>query len=512
MLQTVNSLNQLLFQNKRGKTMRINYKITVLVVVALFFSTFAFASEKMVTIPETVYNEILNRLNDLQKKVDKLEKAGKKTVKKEKQVDENLDDIYDTLDKVETKTIKDRLNFGLELRTRVDDFKIKNELNTKTGKNSDYSSDNRWTSRFRLNLSSEITKGLVFHGRLAVYKNWANTSSAVPSTYADPNASHVPGDTALKVDRAYIDWTIPKSPVPIALTIGRQPSTEGPGAEFKENEPRQSTYPALLFDGESDGIIATFGLERYLKIKNSGLRFAYGKGYQSNDDKTTYLGSRYGLDDLNVFGAFFETELPYLKDSLMVLSYVRGNDFVDSPVNPGKNLGDMDLMGVHVQTPHLFNSNFDLFFSCGFNKSHPNGESVNVTVGTGPGGAPIIMPMGLLSSDGQKSHKGWAIFTGFRYTIPFESFNNPKIGFEYNHGSKYWFSFTQGSTDLYNKLSTRGNVYDFYYIQPFNKYVFLRTGYTLLKYNYSGSGWHIGQPMSIDRDLNDFYLLFNCRF
>ncbi len=492
--------------------MKTNLSIIILVLVTFFCASLTFASEKMVTIPASAYNEILNRLNELQKKVDKLEKAGEKNVKKAKQVDDNINDIYDTLDQVETKTLKDRINWGAELRTRVDNFKVSNELNTKTGEKDDYTSDNRWTSRFRFNLSANITKGLSFHGRLAVYKNWANIEPAVVSAYGDPNSVHVPGDTSLKLDRAYVDWVLPKMPVPVAVTIGRQPSTEGPGAEFKENEPRQSTYPALLFDGESDGVIATFGLERYLKLKNSAIRFAYGKGYQSNDDRTTYLGSRYGLDDLNVFGTFFETELPYLKDSLMVLSYVRGNDFVDNPVNPGKNLGDMDLFGVHLQASRLFNSDFDLFFSYGFNKSHPNGRYVNVPIGTGPGGTSIVMPMGLLSSDGQKSHTGWAVFTGVRYTMPLASLNYPKFGFEYNHGSKYWFSFTQGSTELYNKLATRGNVYDFYYIQPFNKYVFLRTGYTMMRYNYSGSGWHIGQPMSIDKDLDDFYLLFNCRF
>lgn len=46
---------------------------------------------------------------------------------------------------------------------------------------------------------------------------------------------------------------------------------------MKENRSRQSTYPSLLFDGEADGIVATVGLERYTGLKNSGLRFAYGK-------------------------------------------------------------------------------------------------------------------------------------------------------------------------------------------------------------------------------------------
>lgn len=484
--------------------------IVVQVLIICFFATFTFASERMVTIPESAYNEILSLLKDLQQKVDRLENSNDQVVQKVKRTNQSIGDIYDTLDDVETKTIKDRINWGVELRTRVDNFKMSNEPNM-SGGGDDYNSNNRWTSRFRFNLSSEITKQLVFHGRLSVYKNWANNQPAVPGAYGDSNASTVPGDTSLKLDRAYIDWAVP-GPLPIALTVGRQPSTGGPGAEFKENVPRQSTYPALLFDGESDGIVTTFGLERFTKLKNSAIRVAYGKGYQSNDNRTTYLGNRYGLDDLNVFGTFLETELPKMKNSLLILSYVRGNDFVDNPGNPGVNIGDMDLFGVHVQTPNLFGSNLDLFFSYGLNKSHPNGKSVNIPVGVSPDGAPISMPMGLLSADGQDSQTGWSIYAGLRYKIPFEGLNNPKIGFEYNHGSEYWFSFTQGSTDLYNKLATRGDVFDVYYIQPVNKHLFLRAGYTKIKYDYSGSGWHIGQPREVDQELSNVYLLLNCKF
>ena len=196
----------------------------------------------------------------------------------------------------------------------------------------------------------------------------------------------------------------------------------------------------------------------------------------------------------------------------MVLSYVRGNDFVDNPVDPGKNLGDMDLLGVHLQASNILDSSFDFFFSWGMNFSHPNGKYVNMPVGIGPDGKPILMPMGLLNDNGKGSHTGWAVYTGFRYTTPFAKLNYPKFGFEYNHGSKYWFSFTQGSTELYNKLATRGDVFDFYYIQPLNKYLFCRLGYTILNYDYTGSGWHIGQPLETDKSLKDFYFLINLYF
>ncbi len=488
------------------------YILSMIMIGVLLLTSVSYAKEEMMVIPKSAYDAILQRLNSLQQKVDKLEKKDIQIDSKTKSLDRNLDDIYDTLDKVETKSIKDRLNWGVELRTRVDNYKVTNQFNPQTGEKDDYSADNHWTNRFRLNMSADIMKGLSFHGRLTVYKNWSNIKRVAFYPYADPNTAHVPSDTSLKLDRAYIDWIVPNLPVPLAITVGRQPATEGPASEFKENRKRQSTYPVLLFDGEADGIVATVGLERYLGLKSSGLRFAYGKGYQSQDDKTVYLDSRYGIDDLNVFGFFFETELPRLPQSLLVLSYVRGNDFVDNPIDPGKNLGDMDLFGVHVQAPNILGSGFDVFFSWGLNRSHPNNKYVDIPIGVGPDGKPITMPAGLLSSNGDDDQTGWAIYTGFRYTTPFAKLNNPKLGFEYNHGSKYWFSFTQGSIELYNKLATRGNVYDFYYIQPFNRYLFMRLGYTIVDYDYSGSGWHIGQPMDTDEGLKDFYFLIDCRF
>ena len=473
-----------------------------LIMAGFVLASTATASDNMVAIPKAEYEAILNRLDQLQKKVNQLEEKDRETEKKTKALDNNVNDIYDTLDEVETKGLKDRINWGAELRTRMDNFRVTDEYNMSTGEEDDYSADNHWTTRLRLNAEANIMKGLDFHGRFTVYKNWSNINRADYAIYADPNIAHVPTDTSLKLDRAYIDWVIPNMPIPIALTIGRQPSSEGPASEFKENKMRQSTYPVLLFDGEADGIVGTIGLERFTGIPNSGLRLAYGKGYQSEDDKTVYMDSRYGIDDLNVFGAFLEGEIPSLPGSLMVLSYVRGNGFVDTPDGPSDNLGDMDLYGIHMQAPRILDSDFDVFFSWGLNKSHPNGNYVNM-MGT---------PMGLLNSNGKNGHTGWAVFTGFRYTTPFSFLNNPKLGFEYNHGSKYWFSFTQGSTELYNKLGTRGNVYDFYYIQPINRYMFLRTGFTYVDYDYSGSGWHIGQPTDTNQELKDFYFLIDCRF
>jgi len=475
-------------------------------------------AQETVTMPVEDYRAIINQLQALQKRVDVLE--GQKAIaapavaapagvdKKVAKLEKDVDNIYDTLDQVESKTLQDRINFGAELRTRVDNFKMENHTFFSDGTTGNASNDNSWSNRFRLNMDAKIRKNLLFNGRLTVYKNFSDSDYTAAPMAGDANAAHIPDNTALKLDRAYIDWIPEGMPVPLAITFGRHPSSEGPPFEMKENRMRQSTYPALLFDGEADGIVATVGLERYTGWKNSGVRLAYGKAYQDDDDINAYLDKPGGLDDANVYAAFFETEIPCIKDSLLVVSGLRANNLVADfrtaipNLTGAANIGDMDLYGIHAQANNIADSGFDFFISTGLNKSHPNGQTI--TYGA--------TPMGLLNGDGTTSHTGWAVYAGTRYTIASSRFNNPKLGFEYNHGSDYWFSFTQGSTELFNKLATRGNAYDVYYLQPFNDNLYMRVGYTFIDYDYSLSAFQVGDFGTSDEELRNAYLLLNARF
>ncbi len=474
-------------------------------------------AQETVTLPVEDYKAIITQLQTLQKRVEMLE--GQRAVSapaapqasadtKVAKLEKDVGDIYDTLDQVESKSLQDKINFGAELRTRVDNFKVENHTFFSNGTTGSGSNDNAWSNRFRLNMDAKIQKNLLFTGRLAVYKNFADSDYTAAPLAGDANAAQIPDNTSLKLDRAYIDWIPEGMPVPLALTFGRHPSSEGPPIEMKENRKRQSTYPGLLFDGEADGIVATIGLERYLGWKNSGLRFAYGKAYQDDDNINPYLDNPGGLDDANIYAAFFETEIPGVPKSLLVLSALRANDLVADfgTAIPGltgaANVGDMDLYGIHAQADDIAGSGIDFFVSTGLNKSHPNGQ----TISYGP------MALGLLDNDGTTSHSGWAVYTGLRYTIASSRFNNPKLGFEYNHGSDYWFSFTQGSTELYNKLATRGDAYDVYYIQPFNDNLFMRVGYTLVNYNYGLSGFQVGDFGTSNEELRNAYLLLDARF
>ncbi len=481
--------------------------ITLLAVLGLLMAGSGYAiaggmGGETVTIPKAAYQAILDRLDALQKRVDQLERERQQQANQPAsmaKMQKDIDEIYDTLDEVETKTLKDRLNFGAEVRVRVDNYYDKHFVAQGSTEDDSDHQDNFWSSRFRLNMNYKVSRDLQFHGRLSVTKNWADNDN--PAFYNEFNRGHGASDTSVEFERAYVDWIVPNMPVPLAITFGRQPSTEGPPVEYRENRLRQSTYPALLYDGETDGIVATIGLERYLGIKDSGLRLAYGKGFQDDDDYANWRDTRSGLDDTNFMAAFFEGQIPMVENSLMVFSYIRGFDMVDNPLGANANVGDMDLYGVHLQASDIMKTGLDAFVSWGLNHSHPRG-----TTSMGP------MEVGLLTNDGKDNKTGWAIYTGLRYMLPFQQLNNPKIGFEYNHGSQYWFTFTQSSIEPFNKLAVRGDVYDIYYIQPLNKNLFARIGYTYIDYDYTGSGLHLGKPQDSDETLTDAYFLLDCHF
>lgn len=484
----------------------------------LLWSGTAFAGgAETVTLPADAYKAILEKLDTLQNRVNILEEEKKAPAmmpttevsrKDYDKLSNDIDNIYDTLDQVETKTLQDRISLGAELRTRVDNYKVKNpsvfDTTTFAGipmSSEDYD-DNNWTNRFRLNMDAKINPTLSFHGRMSVYKNWGDSDTTDGALYNDINRVHRPGTSTIKLDRAYIDW-VPDFVVPIAVTIGRHPSTEGPPVEVKEYRKRQSTYPAMLFDAENDGIVLTLGLDRYTGLTNAGWRFAYGKGYHSDQDNASELSffDDSSAGDTNMYATFLESQIPGVKDSLVVLSYAHISNLVtsflgdDNPVN----VGDMDLYGVHLQANEVLDSPFDVFVSWAGNETkataaHPFGFSL------------------LTNAPNLEDNNGYSIYAGLAYSVPCTFLNNPKVGFEYNHGSKYWMSMTMASTEPFNKLATRGDAYEVYYIQPVNRDLFFRAGYTFINYAYTGSGSHLGEPGPSDTELENIYLLMDVRF
>lgn len=545
-------------------------RMLITIAVLLAWTGAAFGAELVVKVPAEEYQQQKKQLEQLKKQVNALEQqimggatpvapaastgsvvsgGGDMSSPRMKNLDRDIAEIYDTLDEVETAALLDRINLGAEVRIRADNYRVKNYTPLYFDYFNPFSptfgdwvfgtpivderNDSNWSSRFRINMDADVSRSIKFAARLALQKNWADS---VGSFSHDNNRAHVAsGDTTLKVDRFYVDWT-PKFVLPIGVSFGRLPTSDGPPLEFKENRKRQSIYPALIFDGEPDGIVTTLGLEKIIGLRGAGIRYFYAMAVQYDNDQKSMNYMDSVVDDFykdnRVQAIFFETELPGLRDSLLVLSYVPAKDILMANPATGAmaNVGDITLMGAHLQMVDLFGLGLDIFGSYGENRNEPNGNTllmgqIDTTAFGGPGIADFNM--GLMGSTfgaaaanmaSTDVTTGWAWYAGLRYEIPVRLLNRPKIGFEYNRGNKYWFSFTPGSSEIDNRLATRGEAYDAYYIQPFNKNLFLRIGGTKIVYEAMGSGMPIGEPMEYDNmqaerpEFYNYYAILESRF
>ena len=414
-------------------------------------------------------------------------KLRKKVIKLEKrvaQLENDADALADKAERIETKTLTDKLNFGIDFHTTV------NNYDKKYADGHKHNSNNLYTTKLSLNMKTRITPTMKFTGKLSMYKYWAD-STRHRYSYFDSMEGRVPSGSGIFVDRAYVDWKFldNSSLFPSVLTIGRQPSSDGPSHQFSANTTRKSTYSALVFDGNSDGIVLTTSLKNATPFKNAKIRLAYGKGFQNDQTRETptnaFIGSDNSLKDTNVYGLFLESPILGVDNTLFQVGIVNMRDIIadadDTNASSNTNIGDLTFAGIMFEGTNVLDSKWDLFAHFAYVHSSPNGNVFKYN----------SKNYSLLGDGSDFSSKDAnAFWIGARYTFH----NQSKIGAEYNQGSKYWVSATQGSFDLINKLATRGKAYELYYIYPINRYSFLKLGGTYVDYDYTGSGWYLGKP------------------
>lgn len=505
----------------KGSKMTNKQFLGVSILVAAAFMQPAFAA--------VTNEELLKRMEALEAEVKEARKQNAEFKAQisgleasiKSQMQKELGGVEERIDGLETSVLMNKINLGLGFRNRVDGYSAKRVNGTKTG------NENVWTTKLHLNMESQITDNMKFSGRLAMYKYWssntaiggAGMNNANMSAF-DPLQGRRPSDSSIYVERAYVDYLIDKDwIVPVTVTLGRQPSSDGPSHQFKDNTVRKSTYSALAFDGAADGVVTTFDLQKATGMENAAIRLAYGKGYQAyntTNPNTQYVDTSAGIKDAQFYAMFIDGSVPGVKGSLVQTGYVKAMNLTG--MTGGANLGNVDLLGIMAEFTNVADSGLDVFAHYGISKTDGNTNSVAIRDVNGN----LLGNYGLLGTlemgDLDQKRTGQAFWIGGRYTLPFA--NAAKLGYEYNRGSKYWMSFTNAANDLTNKLATRGSAHEVYYIQPLNRYAHIRAGAQFIKYDYTASGSHLGTPMKLGdagteeqiKDLTNYYLLFNLLF
>jgi hypothetical protein len=356
-----------------------------------------------------------------------------------------------------------------------------------------------FTNRLRLNFKAKVANNVSIAARLTMYKVFGD-STGVPifngqptSISIDGTTSRVPTGDMVRVERAYFVWKdIADSK--FYFSVGRRPSTEGPPMAYRHDDPRGGTPSGGLINFQFDG--ATLGYHLTDKITP---RLCYGLGYNSGwgngqllqrpADRLRsvhFLGANVDLYNTdNTLVQVIAAKAWNVTDGFNGLIVLPNNpltgDAIGAPVimryTPSTNLGNIFLYGVDAS--HEFEK-FTLYGSLNWDSLRPNGQST---------------PFGGLGSDPfqpTKNHDGWMVYVGGRYKF---NNNRTKLGFEYNHGSKYWFNFAQAEDDILQpKTAVRGDAYEVYLTHRINRRFIFKVDYQRFMYEWSGSGWHVGEP------------------
>jgi len=532
-----------------------------------YFLLFALAAWILLWIPGAGLAAADKDVEMLKKEIKTLKEKLEALEKDNSWNSEDIDYLSERLDEAEMHTATDKVSFGFDFRTRgesihYNDLRMapapvingfftpppngfngatKNQIQQAMANMAQsgmipppdkYDADNDiiYTNRFRLEMKARVNRSLSFRGRMAAYKVFGDSTGvkfnqgSLGDVTLDGNTSSLPHGDTMHLERAYFVYKNELINMPISLSLGRRPSTQGPPLEYRNYSMVGGSPAATVINWQFDGASLTFGLERLTGIPGASFKLCYGVGFEKDWGNATSLNySESDLEDVHMLG--FISDLYDNGSTSLMFNYAHAWDVTDgftgltvmpfivapedrngdgtpeyyfnannggyiSRLEPASNIGDWDaaslLLRSQVATP---NAPVDWFLAASWSHTDPSKVSDNPFFN--------LMGMGLLSSNGELEERdGYSLYGGVICPMPF----NARLGLEYNWGSKYWFNFTGAEDSLIgSKLAARGEVYEAYYIQPvMARNFFFKLGGQFYDYKYSGSGNPLGKPVKID--------------
>lgn len=447
------------------------------------------------------------QLAQIQKEIEQLKKEKEAQAKKNEEVRAELDDLNDRADANEFQAALSKVKFGLDFSTAVSNTNFKLPAQ-------DYSANNKWMMELHLNMNADINDRTKFYGRLSMAKNWSQMGWGATPYDLDAGRNTRTSGPVLYVDRAYLDYYITPN---LIATIGRQPGTDGPGSNLRNNALRQSTYPALAINALGDAAVLTYKPESLQEYKVA-MRAAYGKTYQWDEESgkvRDWMGDQKDADS-NLYYAAVEGQLPIdgMGDNLWLFNIAYLSDFAlplaDGPIGRGPivldddgvvNLGDLTIANLHFENYKAFGTNFNYFISLGY--SHGSNNKISPTM------SGILVGQGYGNGGKFNEEDGYAVHVGGRYDFT----QALKVGYEFFWGSRYWYTMSRPSiNDPLNIRMTRGTAHDVYAIYQLDRYQFLRLSYTNIQNKWGNRALPFGGAKKEKSRADNIMLMYNVKF
>ena len=435
-------------------------------------------------------------------------------------LEQRVSETEDRLDEIEFQSGLDKIKFGLDFSTGVNDswFKV-GEHTTQQGTTpeSKYKAHNKWSMELNLNMNANINSSTKFYGRLSMAKNYAMLDPTYDRAY-DYSAGRDlrTSGQSVYVTRAYVDLFFTPE---IVATLGRQPGTDGPGSNLRNNAKRQGTYPALIVNTLGDAVVLSYK-PNFAKRLQFAVRGAYGKIYQyDKEGNVKDFMSKGETADSDLYYASFEIQ-PHLgalgRNNLFMVSYARMHDLaLDMPeslaalgVSGVQTLGTIDSVNVHFESFEAFRLPLNYFVS----GSYMKGSNAK---GLGARALSLVIPNADAGKTLFNEESAFAIHAGLRYDFH----RYFKIGGEYFYGSQYWFAMSNASfNDPFNIRATRGQAYDVYIISQLDRNQFFRLSYTHIQNKWTNRNAPLGGALSKDdvggyeSTADSIMLMYNVKF
>jgi len=331
---------------------------------------------------------------------------------------EQLDEVWEVLDKVETKAFTDKLNWSADLRGRVDSFTYKNNgIGNNIGKPYDKTApkaerremaypqakewDPQYSIRGYLNMNAKF-EDISFVGRLR-FDHSSQGDQRICILSPQDIGHELPSSSTTKatgfdIDRFYFDLPIfRKSLLPLTITGGILPTSGGMSSNIIENTPRRSVFPSLIFDSNAYGGIVTASMSQLTHLDKAYIRVVAGKGYTLNDTMFYYQCNRENIQNMDILGLFAEFQIPMgginniFWMGINRNSNIKATPFLggDGAENKGSNtaikyqqaLGDITNygLGIEFQKMEVPGGKVDLFAHYAVSDPDGNGKCVNYT-------------------------------------------------------------------------------------------------------------------------------------
>ena len=199
-------------------------------------------------------DQLKGEVKDLLKRIEELEKKQTETQTKSVETEKKVEEVAKKAEKVEKKALKDRIEFGGEVRFRamIDNASTdKDFYGIGTTKDLKFRDSTSFPLRIRLNAHVEAVPEYVdFYARLTMNKRWGayDTSATDPFNKANSMEASIGHDMDARFEQVYATIKLPS--LNTTWYVGRLPGEDG-----APQRQALTLFPRPFIDSEIDGTL-----------------------------------------------------------------------------------------------------------------------------------------------------------------------------------------------------------------------------------------------------------------